>query len=660
MTALARSAALALASAMALSACSGDSSAPSPSPTETASTQVTHAQVLEQRTVAELPPMRLADGVIPPTNRWYSSLAFGEGCLPVYPRPLSFRACNGGFSMGLTKPVASENAIIAAAADDVTVTFDGADGLGVVSAADSVGATLAMGPAVVTIAQGWPAIGITADEDVTAQLSVAFSMVGDNVATATVAGTEYGVVLANGSVDGTTLTLESAGSAALFAVPDGIDASAFASALGASPPTPKVSYGLDGFAATTTVSYGSSPTVVAMPAARAETAGLSCALGTYATIDGPFVACATQEVSWQVPRLEPSAALDLTGLGQEERAAVLKALEADAAADFEFPADSYFGSKALYRLANLVQVADALGETALGDRLAAELAEQLRMWGDPDGCAVRDQKCLVYDPVMRGVVGLAPSFGSEEFNDHHFHYGYLLYAAAVAGARDASLAEDIGPAFDLLADDIASPVTTADFPQWRSFDPVAGHSWASGFSPFADGNNQESSSEAVAAWNAVALWRSLRGDDAAAEVAEWMLSAEAEAARRVFLEPDLSAFPEFTHHTVGIQWGSKRDFATWFSAEPNAIIGIQLIPSPPMAVDYYSLVAPETVTATLESARGEGSGSQFADFLLMYAATQSPADADAAWEAALELPEETIDDGNSRAYMLAWIAALRD
>jgi len=314
----------------------------------------------------------------------------------------------------------------------------------------------------------------------------------------------------------------------------------------------------------------------------------------------------------------------------------------------------------MYRLANLIRIADAVGETATADQLATQLSEQLRLWADPVGCALRDQKCLVYDPDARGVVGLAPSFGSEDFNDHHFHYGYLLYAGAVAGQRDAALLSDIGPALDLVADDIASPVASDSFPQWRTFDPVAGHSWASGPAPFADGNNQESSSEAVAAWNAVALWRSLRGEDSAAAAAQWMLSAEAEAARRIFLEPDVSPFPEYAHGTVGIEWSSKRDFATWFSPEPNAIIGIQLIPSPPAAAAYYSAVSPERVGSTLDEARGDGSGTQFSDYLLMYEATESKAAADAAWDAALALPADGIDDGNSRAYMLAWIASLRN
>lgn len=62
-------------------------------------------------------------------------------------------ACDGGFTMGLTVPFGSANAIIAAAKDDVTVTFDGADDLGVVSHADSVGVSVTMGPATLTIAR---------------------------------------------------------------------------------------------------------------------------------------------------------------------------------------------------------------------------------------------------------------------------------------------------------------------------------------------------------------------------------------------------------------------------------------------------------------------------------------------------------------------------
>jgi hypothetical protein len=603
---------------------------------------------------------RVAAGVMPPTNRWYSSLAFGKGGLPVYPRPLSVTPVDGGFTLGLTTPVASANAIMAAAMNDVTVTFDGASGLGIVSYADSVAVALTMGPATVAMAQGWPAVGITAKAALTAHLSVPFASAADGVGVATVAGKEYGVVVAGGTVNGSTLSLDAGGTAALFSAPAGTDPVAFGRALGAASPSVAVAWTVGSDAATTTVTYGATPTVVVVPAARAKDTGLDCGLGTYATIDGSYAACKAKAVSWNVPVVAPSDSLALDGITSDERDAIVAALKAEASAPSkDLPGDSYFGSKAMYRLANLVKVADAVGAKDLADKFAEHLAQELRLWADPHGCATRDAKCLVYDPDIHGVVGLSPSFGSEDFNDHHFHYGYLLYAAAVAGARDPKLVTDIGPAIDLVADDIASPVQTPDFPQWRTFDPVAGHSWASGSAPFGDANNQESSSEAVAAWNGVALWRTVRGEKGAAVAAEWMLSAEAEAARRLYLEPDLTAFPAYAHSTVGIEWGSKRDFATWFSAEPNAIIGIQMIPSPPAAMAYYSAVVPARVATAIDAAHGKGAGTQFDDYLLMYQAAQSSAAANAAWDAALALPSGVIDDANSRAYMLAWIASRR-
>ena len=604
--------------------------------------------------------MRLAKGVMPPTNRWYSSLAFGKGGLPVYPKPLSVTPVDGGFALGLTVPTASADAIMAGATKDVTVTFDGAAGLGLVSHADSVAVSLTMGPATVAMAQGWPAVGITADTALTARLSTPFASKGDGIDVASVAGKTYGIVVKGGTVDGSTLTLDEGGTAALFAVPAGTDAAAFAKALGSASPRVDVSWKVGDHSATTTVTYGDTPTVVVVPVARAKDAGLTCDLGTFPTIDGPYAACSAKSVSWDVPSIAPSDSLSLKHITGAERDAIVAALKTAASAPpKDLPGDSYFGAKAMYRLANLVQVADAVGSKDLADKFAAQLTQELKLWGDPKGCATRDAKCLVYDPQIHGVVGLAPSFGSEDFNDHHFHYGYLLYAAAVAGARDPQLLKDIGPAFDLVADDIASPVQTADFPQWRTFDPVAGHSWASGSAPFADANNQESSSEAVAAWNGVALWRTVRGEKESALAAQWMLSAEAEAARRLYLAPDLTAFPAYAHGTVGIEWGSKRDFATWFSAEPNAIVGIQLIPSPPAAMEYYAQVSPERVASAISAAHAEGSGTQFDDYLLMYQAAQSGAEADAAWKAALALPDADIDDGNSRAYMLAWIASRR-
>ncbi|WP_156165481.1 glycosyl hydrolase [Demequina rhizosphaerae] len=597
---------------------------------------------------------RLADDVVPPTNRWYSALAFGDPGLPVFPKPLSFQAVDGGFAMGLTRPDAQPDAVLAPAVADLTVTVAGASGFGEVVDASPVAVTLATGPVALTLAQGVPVVAVSSDGGAEAELSAAFEPAGDGLATATIGATEYGIALDGASVDGTALTLDPGGTAQLFAVPEGGEAAAFAAALGPVARGADAEYALAD-AATTTVTYADEPTVVAVPAARA--ADLDCTLGTYATIDGPFSVCRASSVSWDVPLVEPSASLDLSGITGAERDAIAAAFAADAGAEPDLPADTYFGAKALYRLANLLQVADALGEDAYAEQLQGTLEEQLDLWGDPEGCAERAERCFTYDPALRGVVGLATAFGSEQFNDHHFHYGYLLYAAAVAGARDPELAERIGPVMDLVAEDIAAPGTSDAFPLRRAFDPVAGHSWASGISPFADGNNQESSSEAALAWNAVALWADLRGDDALGGSARWMLSAESEAATRLWLAPDLTGLDGYAHPIVAIEWGAKRDYATWFSDDPAAMLGIQVIPGQPAAAAYLGAVPAERIVASVDEAWGQGTPGQFADYLLMYRALAGDEERAAAWAAAVDLPDSAIDDGSSRTWMLAWIAA---
>ena len=657
--------AIALAMAFAVTACDGGGRPPGPSastepsPDPAAPVTVPAARV-DPPDPAILPdaaaqdiPQRIANGVVPPTNRWYSALAFGEPGLPVFPAPLSVRMLDGGVSLGLTRPVASADAILAPAVDAVSLTIAGASGYGEVVEATPVAATVALGPVDVTLAQGVPAVGFESTGGAVLTFGTAFAAVDENLATATVNGTEYAVAVARGSIDSDEVSLDPGGSAHIFAVPADGSARAFAAALG------DVARGADagfalGDAATTSVSYGTRPTVVAVPASRA--AGLDCGLGTYATIHGAYAVCTASSVTWDVPLVEPSAALDLSRITGAQREQIVAALRVDAG-EAELPADTYFGSKALYRLANLLAVADALGEEAIAADLHARLAEQLDLWADPDGCRTRAERCFTYDGELRGVVGFATAFGSEAFNDHHFHYGYLLYAAAVAGARDGDLAARIGPVMDLVAEDIAAPGTSDAFPVRRAFDPVAGHSWASGISPFADGNNQESSSEAVLAHNAVALWAAVRGDLALEESARWMLAAESEAARRLWLAPDLTGLDGYAHGIVAIEWGAKRDYATWFSADPAAMLAIQIIPAHPAAPAYLSAVDPARIVASVDEAWGDATPAQFADYLLMYRALAGPSQREAAWREAVDLPADAIDGAVSRTWMLAWIAA---
>ena len=289
--------------------------------------------------------------------------------------------------------------------------------------------------------------------------------------------------------------------------------------------------------------------------------------------------------------------------------------------------------------------------------LRARTEQALREWAQPTGCAQRAARCFAYDEQARSVVGLSPSFGSDQLNDHHFHYGYMLSAAGLLGAGDPALVKDLKPVLDLVGQDIAAATATTQLPQLRVFDPWAGHSWASGTAPFADGNNQESVSEAANAWNGLGLWASASGQGDLATEATWLLSTEAAAARTYWTAPDLSAFSGFTHQVTSIVWGGKRDWATWFSPQPNAMLGIELIPMNPASGWLATGVAPARILASLKEAAPGGYDVQFGDYLLMYQALAGKDQAVAARQAALALPATSIDDGNSRAYLLAWIAA---
>jgi len=116
-------------------------------------------------------------------------------------------------------------------------------------------------------------------------------------------------------------------------------------------------------------------------------------------------------------------------------------------------------------------------------------------------------------------------------------------------------------------------------PPFRVFNAYLGSSAASGFAPFADGNNQESSSEAVAAWEAAVRWGLVRHDDALVRYGVTHYALEAATARRYWLGEGQPRRAGYAHTAAGIVWDAKTDFATWFDAKPESILGIQLLPA---------------------------------------------------------------------------------
>lgn len=104
-------------------------------------------------------------------------------------------------------------------------------------------------------------------------------------------------------------------------------------------------------------------------------------------------------------------------------------------------------------------------------------------------------------------------FGNTLYNDHHFHWGYFIYTAAVIGHLDPSWISANKAYVNMLVRDIANPSTRDQyFPVWRCFDWFHGHSWAHGLFDTLDGKDQESSSEDTMHAYAIKMWGSVSGD----------------------------------------------------------------------------------------------------------------------------------------------------
>lgn len=160
--------------------------------------------------------------------------------------------------------------------------------------------------------------------------------------------------------------------------------------------------------------------------------------------------------------------------------------------------DPYGFGKEISRMANLALVADFLKMPAERRIALSNIENQLEPW-----VFGTNNDYLVYDETWGGIIsvdGLQNSqadFGNGWYNDHHFHYGYFIFAGAVlAHLQSESLNQKYIAFFDSLVGDVCNyQADDMYFPFARHKDLFDGHSWASGLFEQANGKSQESSSE---------------------------------------------------------------------------------------------------------------------------------------------------------------------
>lgn len=326
--------------------------------------------------------------------------------------------------------------------------------------------------------------------------------------------------------------------------------------------------------------------------------------------------------------------------------------------------DTYWDGKWLGRQAAVATIAEQYGLADATTELDNRIRTRLEDWFTAgDGGKSKTKRVFAYDAKWGTLIGYPASYGSDtDLNDHHFHYGYFIRAAAEVARQDPKWAADDkwGGMVNLLIRDIASP-DHADplFPFLRNFDPYAGHSWASGNAKFGDGNNNESSSEAMNAWYGVALWGEATGNKAVRDLGVWLYTTEMAGIHEYWFNVHGDNFPKgYTPSVVTMVWGGKGANGTWFSGAPEAIHGINFLPitGGSLYLGLYPDYAKKNYDA-LVSERGGTDWKQWADILWMYRALSDPADAVKQFEAAGD--KAKAEDGNSLANTYQWIYSLK-
>ena len=337
--------------------------------------------------------------------------------------------------------------------------------------------------------------------------------------------------------------------------------------------------------------------------------------------------------------------------------------------------DTYWTGKALARLSEVLAIAGQLGMVdeaiALREWLKGELAD----WMSAErGGTLDNENYFVYDPNWNALLGLEESFAShQQLNDHHFHYGYFIRAAAEVCRVDKAFCSDeqYGKMFELLIRDYAGGENDPMFPYLRNFDPANGFSWASGHANFVRGNNNESTSEAANAYGAMVLYGLVTGNDAITERGMYLHASTSATYWEYWNDidgyrassPDARNFPPgYPRITTSIIWGDGSAFATWFSPAFAHILGIQGLPSNPliMHVGLFADYLDDYVALGLEeSTNGKPSGLPDGQWTDLWWNLWAMTDADAAiadYEGTAAYEPEA---GEAPAHTYHWIYTLR-
>lgn len=218
----------------------------------------------------------------------------------------------------------------------------------------------------------------------------------------------------------------------------------------------------------------------------------------------------------------------------------------------------------------------------------------------------RDQKQRYFAqyPKYGAMIGFPPGYGSQGFNDLHFHNGYFAIGAARLMMVDKDFKRNYAEMAKLVSQNYANwerweEDGGAYIPFLRTFDPYLGHSFAGGTGD-GGGNNQESTSEAINSWFGIYLLGVELNDKKIIDAGAMGYMLEVMTAGEYWLNLYEDNFPStYEHEYVGILRTDNLAWATYFAGDPAWVLGIQACP-----VDFFYTdfgIKPEKMTQINQS-----------------------------------------------------------
>lgn len=323
---------------------------------------------------------------------------------------------------------------------------------------------------------------------------------------------------------------------------------------------------------------------------------------------------------------------------------------------------SYFYGKLIARAARLALIAEEVCYVDVIPTIRKFLKDTIEPWLD----GTFEANGFFYDTKWGGIVTKQGSmdsgadFGFGVYNDHHYHIGYFLYAIAVLVKIDPMWGRKYRPqTYSLMADFMnLSRQETSHYTRLRCFDLWKLHSWAGGLTEFADGRNQESTSEAVNAYYSAALMGLAYGDTHLVSIGSTLSAMEIHSAQtwwHIKEESNLYV-EEYTknNRVVGVLWSNKRDSGLWFAPPEwkECRLGIQVLPLLPITEVVFSdaRFVRDLVQWTTPALARRGIGEGWKGFVY---ALEGMYDKTSALEKTRRLT--SYDDGNSRTNLMWWI-----